>query len=154
MTDPGFPEFQRVWCRKLFDRICAMHLSEPFQKPVISDGNHNPGYHDVVKNPMDLGTIREKLINRQYNTAQEWADDVRLVWYNALSYNYKNSSTFLMAQQLSDYFEKKWKRFPRSFEEQWMMRLERVEAKVNSLIESAPSMKPPAIFPVDEKSAS
>ncbi|KIH63249.1 hypothetical protein ANCDUO_06451 [Ancylostoma duodenale] len=38
-------------------------------------------YYDIIPNPMDLGTIKKKLDNKQYANAQEFAEDVRL-WAN------------------------------------------------------------------------
>lgn len=36
-------------------------------------------YYDIIPNPMDLGTIKKKLDNKQYANAQEFAEDIRLV---------------------------------------------------------------------------
>lgn len=66
----------------------------------------------VVKNPMDLGTIREKLDLKNgagYKDIQEICDDVRLVFTNAMSYNQDGSDVYVMAKTLSDKFEEKWK---------------------------------------------
>lgn len=66
----------------------------------------------VVKNPMDLGTIREKLDAKNgagYKHIQEICDDVRLVFTNAMSYNQDGSDVYVMAKTLSDKFEEKWK---------------------------------------------
>ena len=39
-------------------------------------------YFDVVKKPMDFGTISEKLKFNEYTELQEFIDDVNLVFYN------------------------------------------------------------------------
>lgn len=44
-------------------------------------------YLQVVKVPMDLGTIRNKLAKNEYKKAAEFARDVRLVWDNCKLYN-------------------------------------------------------------------
>ena len=51
-------------------------------------------YHDIVKRPMDLGTIRKKLDSGQYKDPWEYADDVWLVFDNAWLYNRKNSRVY------------------------------------------------------------
>jgi hypothetical protein len=46
-----------------------------------------PDYPEVIKNPMDLGTIWKKLQDGQYNDASEVLADLDLVWSNCLLYN-------------------------------------------------------------------
>ncbi|EMR08800.1 hypothetical protein PNEG_02969 [Pneumocystis murina B123] len=46
-----------------------------------------PDYYDVIKNPMDLGTVMKKLRNFQYNSKKEFVDDLMLIWSNCLIYN-------------------------------------------------------------------
>jgi hypothetical protein len=44
-------------------------------------------YPDVVKNPMDLGTVRKKLQKREYNSAAECIADIDLIWSNCQLFN-------------------------------------------------------------------
>jgi hypothetical protein len=44
-------------------------------------------YCDIIKNPMNLTFIREKVVNKQYITLQEFFEDVELMISNALLYN-------------------------------------------------------------------
>jgi len=46
-----------------------------------------PDYYDIVKNPIDLETIREKVTGDRYATYQEFIDDVEQLFYNARLYN-------------------------------------------------------------------
>ena len=48
-------------------------------------------YFDIVKNPMDLSTIRKRLDTGQYTDPWEYVDDVWLMFSNAWVYNRKNS---------------------------------------------------------------
>lgn len=59
-----------------------------FRKPVdpVALGIF-PAYNDVIKHPMDLGTIRRKMDNGVYKTRRSCIDDVMLVWNNALTFN-------------------------------------------------------------------
>ena len=50
-----------------------------------------PDYPDIITTPMDLGTIEKKLNAGKYPDAKAFADDVRLVWKNAMTYNRPNS---------------------------------------------------------------
>ncbi|CAG8663537.1 17574_t:CDS:10 [Cetraspora pellucida] len=59
--------------------------SSPFQKKV--NQKEAPDYNEVIKNPMDLGTIAKKLKNRSYNSKEEFANDLYLIYTNCITYN-------------------------------------------------------------------
>ncbi|ENN75313.1 hypothetical protein YQE_08090, partial [Dendroctonus ponderosae] len=79
----------------------------PFYKPVDAEmlGLHD--YHDIIKHPMDLGTIKEKLDNREYHTAKEFTDDVRLIFLNCYKYNPADHDVVAMARKLQNIFDLK-----------------------------------------------
>mmetsp|Transcript_7986 Transcript_7986/g.24574 ORF Transcript_7986/g.24574 Transcript_7986/m.24574 type:complete len:495 (-) Transcript_7986:243-1727(-) len=56
-----------------------------FLEPVDPVALRLPDYRDVIKRPMDLGTIESKLSS--YETLDAFAADVRLVFTNAMTYN-------------------------------------------------------------------
>ncbi|KAI4165048.1 MAG: hypothetical protein LQ342_001325 [Letrouitia transgressa] len=46
-----------------------------------------PDYYNVIKQPMDLGTMTKKLKAVQYKSKQEFVHDLNLIWSNCLRYN-------------------------------------------------------------------
>merc|ERR1712146_95280 len=64
-------------------------------------------YPVIVKRPMDLGTIKMKLENGEYQKAQEVIEDVRLVWTNCKLYNMEGSYFYNIAEKLSKKFEER-----------------------------------------------
>lgn len=46
-----------------------------------------PDYLDVIKKPMDLGTIESNLKKGRYRSGAEFEADVNLVWSNCFKYN-------------------------------------------------------------------
>ena len=46
-----------------------------------------PDYFDVVKNPMDLGTISKKLRSSSYKSKASFMRDLDLIWDNCFFYN-------------------------------------------------------------------
>ncbi|GAC96067.1 hypothetical protein PHSY_003646 [Pseudozyma hubeiensis SY62] len=46
-----------------------------------------PDYYDVIKHPMDLGTMQKKVKSGQYKTKKQFAHDLNLIWDNCLLYN-------------------------------------------------------------------
>ena len=46
-----------------------------------------PDYYDIIKNPMDFNTMEKKLEKLDYDTVEQFEDDVNLVISNCLLYN-------------------------------------------------------------------
>ncbi|XP_032103770.1 bromodomain testis-specific protein isoform X3 [Sapajus apella] len=91
----------------LKEMLAKKHFSYawPFYNPVDVNalGLHN--YYDIIKNPMDLGTIKEKMDNQEYKDAYEFAADVRLMFMNCYKYNPPDHEVVTMARMLQDVFE-------------------------------------------------
>jgi bromodomain-containing factor 1 len=58
-----------------------------FLSPVDPVALKIPTYPDVIKQPMDLGTVETKLKNDQYTSVQAFADDLQLIVDNAAKFN-------------------------------------------------------------------
>lgn len=48
-------------------------------------------YCFLIKNPMDLGTVNQKLKDDRYETVEDVFDDIQLIWDNCKTYNPPNS---------------------------------------------------------------
>ncbi|KAF1810633.1 hypothetical protein P152DRAFT_475463 [Eremomyces bilateralis CBS 781.70] len=46
-----------------------------------------PDYYNIIKTPMDVGTMLKKLKQLQYKSKKEFVDDLYLIWSNCLKYN-------------------------------------------------------------------
>ncbi|XP_054448031.1 bromodomain testis-specific protein [Pteronotus mesoamericanus] len=84
----------------------------PFYNPVDVNGLGLHNYYDVVKNPMDLGTIKRKMDNQEYRDAYEFAADVRLMFMNCYRYNPPDHEVVTMARTLQDVFEMHFAKIP------------------------------------------
>ncbi|KYB25061.1 bromodomain-containing protein 3 isoform X3 [Tribolium castaneum] len=84
----------------------------PFYKPVDAELLMLHDYHDIIKKPMDLGTVKQKMDNREYRSAQEFAADVRLIFTNCYKYNPSDHDVVAMARKLQDVFEVKFAKIP------------------------------------------
>ncbi|KAL8690547.1 MAG: hypothetical protein Q9218_004024 [Villophora microphyllina] len=58
-----------------------------------------PDYYNVIKNPMDLGTMTKKLKAVQYKSKKEFVTDLNYIWSNCLDYN-ANPEHFLRRHAL------------------------------------------------------
>lgn len=73
-------------CEKvLLDLRGYTEHSTPFLNKVSK--REAPNYGLIIKKPMDLNTVMKKLKNLSYNSKQEFADDLMLIWNNCLTYN-------------------------------------------------------------------
>ncbi|EGV66889.1 hypothetical protein CANTEDRAFT_117718 [Yamadazyma tenuis ATCC 10573] len=72
--------------------------STPFLNKVSK--REAPNYGLIIKTPMDLNTVMKKLKNLQYNSKQEFVDDIMLIWSNCLLYN-SDPKHFLRAHAIA-----------------------------------------------------
>nr|XP_015210779.1 PREDICTED: bromodomain-containing protein 3-like isoform X1 [Lepisosteus oculatus]XP_015210781.1 PREDICTED: bromodomain-containing protein 3-like isoform X1 [Lepisosteus oculatus]XP_015210782.1 PREDICTED: bromodomain-containing protein 3-like isoform X1 [Lepisosteus oculatus] len=84
----------------------------PFYKPVDTETLGLHDYHDIIKHPMDLGTIKKKMDDRVYKDAQEFASDFRLMFLNCYKYNPPGHEVVAMARKLQDVFEMRFAKIP------------------------------------------
>lgn len=107
-------------CGTLLKRLSAHRHAWVFREPVdvVKLGLHD--YTKVIRKPMDLGTIKKNLEAGVYDTPAEFADDVRLVFSNAVTYNPKGHDVHAMAEILNQNFEARWKGIEEKYEEEKM----------------------------------
>ncbi|XP_028443739.1 bromodomain testis-specific protein isoform X2 [Perca flavescens] len=88
----------------------------PFYTPVdaVALGLHD--YHDIIKQPMDLSTIKKKIDQREYTIAKEFAADVRLMFSNCYKYNPPSHEVVYMARKLQEVFEARYLKVPQEAE--------------------------------------
>jgi len=62
-------------------------------------------YFEIIKKPMDLGTIQETLDAGFYHSFEDFTSDVRLTFENAMRYNKERTIVHEMAKELKTKFE-------------------------------------------------
>ncbi|XP_077591300.1 bromodomain-containing protein 4 isoform X2 [Stigmatopora nigra] len=112
---PAPPQDQLGYCSSLVrEMLSKKHATYawPFYKPVdvAALGLHD--YHDIIKHPMDLSSVKAKLESRQYRDPQEFAADVRLMFSNCYKYNPPDHEVVGMARKLQDVFEMRLAKMP------------------------------------------
>jgi hypothetical protein len=75
-----------------------------FNSPVDPIELGLPDYFEVVKRPMDLGTIKKRLENGCYHSLEAFQVDVNLTFENAMLYNPEGSVVYNMAKEMKDKF--------------------------------------------------
>ncbi|CAH8581787.1 unnamed protein product [Heterobilharzia americana] len=74
--------------RRVVAHLASFRRFTVFTRPVQID--EAPDYYDVIKQPMDLGSIRDKIDCHQYHNVNDFMKDIELVYRNALEYNPAN----------------------------------------------------------------
>ncbi|KAL3925654.1 MAG: hypothetical protein SGILL_000257 [Bacillariaceae sp.] len=76
-----------------------------FNQPVDAEALGLKDYYEIVKHPMDLGTIKRRLYAVAYQSKTEATKDIRLVFSNAMQYNPPSNLVHISAKHLLSYFD-------------------------------------------------
>ncbi|CAN4083106.1 unnamed protein product [Withania somnifera] len=96
-------------CRQILMKLMKKRYGHVFNKPVDVKGMKLYDYYDIIKHPMDLGTVKSKLDMKEYKTPEDFAADVRLTFNNAMTYNPKGQDVHIMAEEFLGLFEEMFK---------------------------------------------
>ena len=79
----------------------------PFLEPV--NKNEVPNYYDVIKTPMDLKTLGEQVVNRNYSSKASFIEDAQKIFDNCKLFNPSDSDYYKCANTLEKFFYNKLK---------------------------------------------
>lgn len=115
------------FAKKIISVLMKNSTANPFSAPVneLWPAESIPRYFDVIRKPMDLRTVKRNLDGTDYLNlkersvlnmfdAESFAEDVRLVFRNAMVYNNVGDMLYNCAQELMSEFEDMWKNLPES----------------------------------------
>ncbi|XP_068452580.1 tripartite motif-containing protein 66-like [Clinocottus analis] len=96
-------------CEKLTLLLYCHALSAPFHEPVSVLARN---YYQIIKRPVDLSVIRRKLDKSNtlhYFTAEQFVDDVLLMFKNCATFNYPDSEVAQAGRSLQLFFTSRLK---------------------------------------------
>ncbi|OHT13729.1 Bromodomain containing protein [Tritrichomonas foetus] len=125
-------------CISCVDYLLTFQISKMFATPVDPERDMCPTYLQVIQKPMDLGTIRKKLENNEYDKVSDFKADIELVWENAITFNGKTALIATLARQLQATFKEKAEFITDDEKEGWLYELNELKARFNNVISSAP----------------
>ncbi|TFK56004.1 hypothetical protein OE88DRAFT_1652567 [Heliocybe sulcata] len=97
-VDPAaLKRFQTV-INMLHSQIAQHRNGAIFQNPIKT--SEAPDYHDIVRRPMDLKTIKQKIKDGLIVNSSEFQRDIYLIFANAMMYNRPGSDIYYMAEQM------------------------------------------------------
>lgn len=98
---------------KEFKKNKYRHQMYAFLQPVDPIALNIPDYFTIIKNPMDLSTIENKLLNDEYKSSGEFKTDVLLMFNNCYLYNPPTLPIYSMAKEMEKIFLDKWEQKPK-----------------------------------------
>ncbi|XP_022154150.1 transcription factor GTE8-like isoform X2 [Momordica charantia] len=96
-------------CEQLLKRVMSHQYAWVFNIPVDVVKLNLPDYYTIIKHPMDLGTVKNKLSSGAYSSPLEFLADVKLTFTNAMTYNPPGNDVHVMADILNTFFDMRWK---------------------------------------------
>ncbi|KAF4039362.1 TAZ zinc finger [Phytophthora infestans] len=108
----------------LLQKLMDSEYGWTFNNPVDPVQWNIPDYFDIIKCPMDLGTIKKRLEAEHYNSVEAFAGDVRLVFENCIAYNSSTNKFNIAAKQLLASFNKSLASLKNQLEKQLFKRCE------------------------------
>lgn len=90
----------------------VLPCAKPFSRPVDVIGLNIPDYLEIIQKPMDLGTIKKKLMGKEYANQDEFLEDVYLIFENCRKYNTDpRNPVRILCEDLQTQFEIQWKMY-------------------------------------------
>jgi len=98
-------------CRDVLNHVKRNKFHWIFAQPVDAVKLGIPDYYEIVKNPMDLGKVKEKLDGKKYSWPTDFADDMRLIFDNCALYNGTTTDAGQMGETVRGAFEEAWVKY-------------------------------------------
>ena len=110
------PTVLKSKCGELLKGLQSHQHGWVFNSPVDPVELGLPDYFEIIKKPMDLGTVQKRLDNGNYHCIEDFATDVNLTFENAMRYNGDGSVVYDMANTLRTKFESDMKKLESQLE--------------------------------------
>ncbi|EAY22133.1 Bromodomain containing protein [Trichomonas vaginalis G3] len=95
-----------TFCEYLYNYKVGKDETSQFHQPVSDE--QAPRYSEVIKQKIDLSTIKNNILSEKYSTKEEFKSDVDLMWSNCILYNGADSEIGKLAARIRTEFDKVW----------------------------------------------
>lgn len=126
-------DYELNFAKTITEKLKKNTLSYAFLDPIPRDESWSNDYFAIVKEPMDLTTLSEKLENGQYANIEEWKKDVMLIWSNCKEFNDKKNVLHQCATVLEKKCLKYFTHIPRCESDITKAKIEKINAKIKEL---------------------
>ncbi len=104
-------EFQLKFCEEVLKDLMSVknwQANQYFMDPVDPVALNIPTYFQIIKKPMDLKTVKQKLANNEYEKAKDFEDDVRQIFKNCFKFNPEGDLVNASGHALEQLLNEKW----------------------------------------------
>lgn len=122
------PAELKVKCHEVLKDLQAHEHGWVFASPVNPVELGLDDYFEIIKKPMDLGTIQKKLDAAAYHSFDDFRSDVRLTFENAMKYNEERTVVHEMAKELKKKFETDFKKLMKQLDKEHAENSKKVQA--------------------------
>lgn len=127
-------DVEKEFCLNFTQKLIDCELSIAFVHPVDRHAEYAPEYFRIIEHPMDLTTVKNKIIDEKYKSVEEWHGDINLIWKNAVTFNKKPSLLFFVADFLQKKCDRHLSKIPRTKQDLLLMKLDKVNNKLTKLL--------------------
>ncbi|ORX83855.1 Bromodomain-containing protein [Basidiobolus meristosporus CBS 931.73] len=111
----SLPDVHYKFCLSIvkeFHKKRHVNYAYPFLEPVDWKAMNLPDYPTIIKNPMDLSTIKKNLESGVYHNINDFEKDFRLMLENCYTYNPVNNPVYNMGKSVEKVFDSMWAHRP------------------------------------------
>lgn len=90
-------------CKDILDELVSHKSAWPFKEPVNKE--EVADYFDIIKSPMDLATMNQKLAGGDYASKADFETDLHLIFDNCKQYNQPETIYYKSATQLQTFIK-------------------------------------------------
>lgn len=104
-------QWELKFCDKVWNELAKAkynHVSWPFMTAVDPVALNIPTYHNIIKKPMDFGSMKAKLDHGEYENAKEFEADARQVFQNCYRFNPQSDPINHTGHQFEAVFDNEW----------------------------------------------
>lgn len=125
-------------CLEIMEELMNRPCAAIFLQPVDTNGENSQNYSNVIKRPMSLNLIYQKLQNNEYPNITQWDRDMNLIWGNAEKFSGKGSCNYTLANELHRQYDKLYQRIKILRLAKWSRVVFSYKAKIENIFESIP----------------
>ena len=91
----------------IVEKLWGHPIAEPFTYELNEEtlGDLYQQYMDIINNPIDLDTIKKKILRNEYDSFMSFNKDVNLMFYNCRLFNQRGSPLYIQGNHLEDYYK-------------------------------------------------
>lgn len=110
-------QFQKATLVEKMKNLKKTKHSMPFLRPVDYVALNIPTYPDIIKQPMDLGTMDHKLKHDEYGSVKDFVDDFELIIANVRRFNGEQHAITGSGLNMKAYFDRMMESVPSADQE-------------------------------------